>query len=224
MTTVAAEAVLFDLDGTLVDSAADLYAAMNHLCAEHGHPPPEFARFRGLVSQGARAMLALAFPDLEREAREAHLPRFLEIYAAAVLDHSTPFDGIEAVLAHIEDNGRRWGIVTNKPEYLARAVVQGMGWQQRCAVLVGGDTLAVKKPDPAPLTHACAQMGVEPQRCVYVGDDRRDVEAPRAIGMKAVVALWGYREADDDPHSWMGDAYAELPVQLLRPGMLSPLP
>jgi phosphoglycolate phosphatase len=150
------------------------------------------------------------------------LPRLLEIYGAAVLTHSTPFDGIERVLQHIEDHGRPWGIVTNKPEYLARAVVQGMGWEQRCAVLVGGDTLSVKKPDPAPLSYACDQLRVAPARCVYIGDDRRDVEAPQALGMKAVVALWGYREEDDDPKSWAGDAYVETPVQLLLPGMLSP--
>ena len=148
--------VLFDLDGTLVDSAVDLLNAINALAAREGHAPTTLERLRPVVSKGARAMLAIAFTDRDEPAREALRQPFLDLYAEAISAHSTPFAGIEEVLAGIEAAGARWGIVSNKPHYLCVGVVKAMGWERRSAVLLGGDSLPQRKPDPEPLWHACA--------------------------------------------------------------------
>ena len=217
-----APAVLFDLDGTLVDSAVDLLQALNRVLAADGRVSLELPALRPVVSKGARAMLAVGFPDLTVEQREARVPEFLSAYAEAVAQHSTPFDGVEDVLATIEAAGVRWGIVTNKPLYLARDVVASMGWSERCAVLVGGDSLPTKKPEPEPLLHACAALALPPSAALYVGDDERDVLAARRAGMKSVIALWGYREAHEDPAGWGADRAAANPLDLLAPGLLAP--
>ncbi len=223
MRTTIAPLVLFDLDGTLVDSAADLLAAMNRLRADEHLPPLPMDGFRQVVSKGGRAMLRAAYPELDEHEREARLPVFLGYYAERLAEHSTPFDGIERVLAAIEASGARWGIVTNKALYLAREVVAGMGWARRCALLVGGDSLPVKKPAPDQLLHACRELGVAPADGVYVGDDERDIVAARAAGMKSVAALWGYRGDDEDPFAWRADACAVHPIDLLADGRLEPL-
>jgi phosphoglycolate phosphatase len=195
-------AVLFDLDGTLAHTAPDLIAAVNRILTEESRPPLPDLALRPLVSKGGRALLARAFDDLAEEAREPLLPRFLAAYADALAVHTRPFDGIEALLEAIEARGWPWGIVTNKPEGLAIGVVEGLGWSTRSKALVGGDTLPVRKPAPEPLWLAASQLGVPPDACLYVGDDARDVEAAKAAGMPSVAALWGYREAHEDPRNW----------------------
>jgi N-acetyl-D-muramate 6-phosphate phosphatase len=214
--------VLFDLDGTLVDSAVDLLNALNVILGREGRPALSLSQLRPVVSKGGRAMLGVGFPELDAREREAFLQPFLDVYADAVARHSTPFEGVAEVLAAIEGAGSRWGIVTNKPAYLAEGVVATMGWRQRCAVLLGGDSLPRKKPEPDQLLHACAQLQVPPSRCVYVGDDERDIVAARNAGMRSVAALWGYRLDDDHPAAWGADSHADLPRDLLRPGLLSP--
>lgn len=223
MSVRIAPVVLFDLDGTLVDSAADLLAAMNRLRADDGLPALPMDGFRQVVSKGGRAMLKVAYPQLDDDTRESRLQVFLDYYAERLAEHSTPFDGVERVLDAIEAAGARWGIVTNKAMYLARDVVAGMGWSRRTAVLVGGDSLPVKKPDPGQLLFACRELGIAPAECVYVGDDERDVVAARAAGMKSVAALWGYRGDDEDPADWRPDASAGRPHDLLADGLLEPL-
>jgi phosphoglycolate phosphatase len=208
---------LFDLDGTLLDSAPDMLAAVNALRAEDGQPPMALAALRPHVSKGARAMLAAGFPVLDADARAAMVPAFLAAYERELARHGGPFAGIEPMLAALEGAGSRWGIVTNKPEYLARALMPLLGWESRCAVLVGGDTLPVRKPDPLPLLHAAQVLGVEAADCVYVGDDARDIVAARAAGMPSVVALWGYRLDEDDPDAWAGDVMVQQPRDLLDP-------
>lgn len=212
--------VLFDLDGTLVDSAVDLLNALNIIVAREGRQVLTLPVLRPVVSKGGRAMLAIAFPERDAVAREALLQPFLDVYAQAVAAHSTPFEGVAEVLGAIEAAGSRWGIVTNKPYYLAEGVVATMGWSSRSAILIGGDTLPRKKPDPDQLLHACATLGVHVSDCVYVGDDQRDVDAARNAGMKSVAALWGYRQAHEDPVTWQPDAIANLPIDLLRAGVL----
>lgn len=209
--------VLFDLDGTLLDSAPDFVATIAVLRAGRGEPSMPGAQLRPHVSRGARAMLAAAFPALDEAGREALVQPFLDVYRGELAKHGGPFDGVEALLSAIESSGSRWGIVTNKPEALARALLPLLGWQSRCAVLVGGDTLAVRKPDPLPLLHAARTLGVVAGDCVYVGDDERDIAAARAAGMPAVAALWGYRLDDDDPAAWQGDLLADAPADLLDP-------
>ena len=208
-------AVLFDLDGTLVDSAPDLARAANRVLADHGRPPVAYERLRQVVSKGGRAMLAVSFPDFSDAEREPLLPVFLRYYGEALAVDSLLFDGVDELLAALDARGIRWGIVTNKPEGLARGVVDGFGWRQRCAVLVGGDTLPTRKPDPAPLFHACDRLGIEAATALYVGDDLRDVQAARAAGMPCVAALWGYREDGDDPHRWQADHVAARATDVL---------
>lgn len=200
-------AVLFDLDGTLADTAPDLVAAVNRLRVEEGRTPLPDAALRPLVSKGGRALLARAFADLDADAREPLLPRFLAAYAEALAVHTRPFAGIDALLAAIEARGWPWGIVTNKPEALARGVVGGLGWSMRSSVLVGGDTLPVRKPAPEPLWLAAERLGIAPAHCLYVGDDARDIDAAQAAGMPCVAALWGYREAHEDPRAWLALAH-----------------
>jgi len=208
-------AVLFDLDGTLLDSAPDMLATVNGMRAARDIPPMPLAELRPHVSRGARAMAAAAFPLVDAQTRETWIPEFLERYFAELGRHGKPFDGVEDLLAAIEDSGSRWGIVTNKPEYLAQALLPLLGWQTRCAVMIGGDTLPVRKPDPLPLTHAAGVLGVPPSECVYVGDDRRDIQAARAADMRSIVALWGYRLPDDKPEEWGGDAMVATARELL---------
>lgn len=209
------ELVLFDLDGTLLDSAPDFVATINVMRARRRQPSIAAATLRPHVSRGSRAMLTAAFPQLDADAREALVPEMLEQYRQELARHGAPFDGIPELLAAIEAAGSRWGIVTNKPEYLARALLPLLGWEQRCAVLVGGDTLAVAKPDPRPLLHAAETLALTADRCVYVGDDERDILAARTALMRSVVALWGYRREDDDPATWHGDLMAASPHELL---------
>jgi len=208
---------LFDLDGTLLDSAPDMLATVNTMRADRGEPPMPLSALRPHVSRGARAMAAAAFPLVDADIRETWIPEFLDRYQVELGRHGRPFDDIETMLAAIEDSGSRWGIVTNKPEYLARALMPLLGWETRCAVLIGGDTLAARKPDPLPLTHAAQLLGVAPAECVYVGDDARDIIAARAAGMASVVALWGYRRDGDVPAEWGGDVMVEAPHALIDP-------
>lgn len=218
METVAfPKAVLFDLDGTLLDSAPDMVAAIDAMRAARGQSPMPLAELRPHVSKGARAMVAAAFPQVDADERERWIPEFLEHYQRELGRHGGLFEGIEPMLAALERAGCVWGIVTNKPEYLARLLMPVLGWEQRCAVLIGGDTLKARKPDPLPLQVAAERIGVAPADCIYVGDDERDIVAARAAGMPSVVALWGYRLDGDDPVAWQGDVMIEDPVALWQP-------
>lgn len=207
------DAVLFDLDGTLVDSAPDLVAAMQRLCLELGQPDPDMAGVRAAVSKGGRAMLRRGLPGMDDAHYDALLPRFLDLYAADIAQLSRPFDGVDALIGAIEARGARWGVVTNKPGWLARPLLRQLGWSERSAALVSGDCLAVKKPDPAPILRACELAGVAPQRCAYVGDDLRDIEAGRAAGMLTVAAAWGYLDGED-PQLWAADWVAQSAREL----------
>ena len=212
------KAVLFDLDGTLLDSAPDMLAVANQMRAARGLGPMPMEALRAHVSKGSRAMVGAAFPDLDIEQRDAMVQEFLDIYERELGLHSVLFDGVEAMLAALEAAGSPWGIVTNKPEYLARKIMPQLRWETRCAVLIGGDTLSARKPDPLPLIVAAQRMGIEPNDCIYVGDDERDIIAARAAGMPSVVALWGYRLAEDDPVAWKGDVMIDSPAQLIEAG------
>lgn len=211
--------VLFDLDGTLLDSAPDFVATLNRMLAERGDAPIPIEALRPHVSKGARAMLAAGFPRLDVAERDAMIPEFLDIYQQELARHGAPFEGIESLLSAIEAAGCRWGIVTNKPEYLAVQLLPLLGWQRRCAVLVGGDTLPVRKPDPLPLLHAAEQLGLGASDCAYVGDDERDIIAARAAAMPSIAALWGYRLDEDDPATWQADISVETPRALLDPAV-----
>lgn len=208
---------LFDLDGTLLDSAPDMVATVNRMLATRGRAPMPLQDLRPHVSKGARAMSGAAFPELSIEQRDALVPEFLKVYAEELGKHGTPFEGIEAMLRALEGAGGRWGIVTNKPEYLARDLMPLLGWETRCAVLIGGDTLPERKPNPLPLQEAARLLNADIADCVYVGDDERDIQSARAAGMASIAALWGYRLDQDLPANWQADVMLERSTDLLDP-------
>ncbi len=210
--------VLFDLDGTLLDSAPDMLATVNRMRATRGQGPMQLAELRPHVSRGSRAMSAAAFPELGGEVPPGMIREFLDVYETELGRSSGLFDGVAALLEAIEADGARWGIITNKPEYLARQVIPQLDWESRCAILIGGDTLPERKPHPLPLLHAAQALGTLIEDCVYVGDDQRDIEAARAAGMRSVVALWGYRGDDEQPRAWGGDAMADTLHEMLEVG------
>ena len=211
--------VLFDLDGTLLDSAPDMAATVNRMRAARGQGAMPLADLRPHVSKGSRAMSAAAFPELGGEVPAEMIREFLDLYEGELGKHSLLFDGVPDLLDAIESAGSRWGIVTNKPEYLAKQVLPQLGWDARSAILIGGDTLPQRKPHPLPLLHSAEMLGVAIEDCVYVGDDQRDIDAARGAGMRSIVALWGYRRDDDDPATWGGDALVESARELLDPAV-----
>lgn len=207
--------VLFDLDGTLVDSAADLYRALQALCAERGGEVPPFQSVRQVVSSGARAIVRGAFPGWSDEQLAALMPRYLEIYRGMLDGDTRTFDGVDDLLAALDAHGVPWAIVTNKAGFLSMPLLQNLGLAERAAAIVCGDTLPTRKPDPAMLLHACALASIEPARCVMVGDDRRDIEAGQRAGMPTLAAVWGYWDADVPAHGG-ADAAPATPRDLAR--------
>ena len=210
------QAVLFDLDGTLLDSAPDMLATANAMLAARSRAPISLDALRPVVSKGSRAMVSVAFPALDQAERDALVPEFLQRYEALIGQHAVLFDGVAGMLDALDVAGCVWGIVTNKPEYLARLIVPQLGWETRCKVLIGGDTLAQRKPHPLPLLAAAERMRIDPATCIYVGDDERDIVAANAAGMASVAALWGYRLDADDPLTWGAETMVAQPAQLQR--------
>lgn len=210
-------AVLFDLDGTLIDSAPDLAGAVNTLRERHGMPPVAYERLRPMVGSGARGMVGAAFGVAPGDAGfEALRDEFLSIYEGALLQRTAVFDEMQPVLEAIESAGLPWGIVTNKAERFAKPVVHGLGLHKRASALICGDTTAHAKPHPAPLLEAARRMNVAPGACVYVGDDLRDVQAGRAAGMHTLAAAWGYLGQGDAIDAWGADGLLDRPSFLLK--------
>lgn len=208
-------AVLFDLDGTLLDSAPDLIHAANRLRARHGLGTVSVEAFRPQVSKGGRAMLAAAFAHLDADQREALLPQFLDDYRQHCAVDSRLFGGFWEVLDALQAADFRLGIITNKVAWLTTPLLAEIGLSSRFGVVLSGDSLPERKPHPAPVLAACAALGVTPAEAVMVGDDRRDIEAGRAAGCQTLAAGWGYIAADEDIHAWGADAVLDLPRQLL---------
>ncbi len=207
--------MLFDLDGTLLDTARDLTDALNELRRQEGLAPLELARVRGLVSHGALALTRLGFPRAAESELLSLRDRLLGIYGAALAVHTRPFEGMLELLAHLERERIPWGVVTNKSQALARPLLEALGLARRAGVIVGGDTLPERKPHPRPLLFAAERLGVAPAETVYVGDAERDVLAARAAGMRAVVACFGYIGPGEDPRAWPADAWLASPHEIL---------
>jgi 2-phosphoglycolate phosphatase len=217
MTMARCEAVLFDLDGTLVDSAPDLAGAANDLRAQRGLPPLAFELLRPMVGAGARGMVGAAFGTRPGDVQfEALRDAFLARYAERLLDRTMVFDAMHPVLQALEAVGMRWGIVTNKAARFTEPIVDGLALRARASALVCGDTTPHSKPHPAPLLEGARQLGLQAARCVYVGDDQRDVVAGRAAGMATLVALWGYLGDGPPVHEWGADAILGTPADLLN--------
>jgi phosphoglycolate phosphatase len=209
-------AVLFDLDGTLADSAGDLAIALNRIREARGLPAVAPADLRPYASSGARGLLHRGMGiTTEHPEYTALREAFLANYAACLAQTTTLFDGMEETLRAIETRGLRWGIVTNKFARFTAAVVAALGLAERAAVVVSGDTTPHAKPHPAPLLHAAQALRVEPRACVYVGDDLRDVEAGNAAGMATLVASYGYIGVGGDPSRWPARGWIARPVDLL---------
>jgi phosphoglycolate phosphatase len=212
----AVEALLLDLDGTLLDTAPDMGGALNRLLAEEGRAPLEFAVIRPVVSHGAMRLVRLGFPAAEGDDFERLRLRFLALYATNLAEHTRPFPGLLDVLDQVERMDVPWGIVTNKPGWLTTPLLAQLELDQRASVVVSGDTVAERKPHPLPLLHAAETIRVMPQHCVYVGDAERDIQAGRAAGMRTVVAAYGYIGADEDPTQWAATGIVDEPAELLR--------
>ena len=207
--TDAIDCVLFDLDGTLVDTAPDMVASLNMLRAEECLSPLEYAPLRRFVSHGAMGLLKAGMPPGDATRLADLSARFLEIYAGRVCRESRLFAGLDSLLDQIELEGWRWGVVTNKPTYLSEPLLAGLELSARLSALVCGDTLDKRKPDPDPVLHACELAGVRPTAAVYIGDDKRDMIAGRAAGCATVAAAYGYVVPGDEPASWGADAIVE---------------
>lgn len=210
-------AVLFDLDGTLVDSALDLGGAGNDLRARRGLPPLPLEVFRPLTGTGARGMLRVALGTAQEDADfEALKDEYLAIYATRLTRLTRVFDAMAPVLDALDAAALPWGIVTNKHSRFAEPVVAGTGLATRSRVLVCGDTTARAKPFPDPLLEAARRLSVDPAHCLYVGDDLRDIQAGQAAGMGTVAAAWGYLGDGEPIEAWGADHLARTPAGLIE--------
>jgi phosphoglycolate phosphatase len=210
----APRALLFDLDGTLADTAPDLAAAVNKLLTLRGLPPASYEVLRPVASAGARGLIGAAFGIAPADAGYEELRvGFLDHYAAQIADNTTLFSGIETLLLHVQHQGLQWGIVTNKPARFTDALLPLIGLQH-AACVISGDTMAHAKPHPAPMFEAARQLQLAPEQCWYIGDDLRDIDAGKAAGMPTIAAGWGYG-GQSEPLAWKADAIAAQPEDLL---------
>lgn len=210
-------ALLFDLDGTLVDSAPDLAGAANDMLEARGQPPCAYDTMRPHAGSGARGMLGVAFGQRPGDAGyDALRDEFLRVYAARLLRHTRLFDDVATMLAAAHRAGLAIGIVTNKALHLAEPLVGGLGLRPPASVLIGGDSTPHTKPHPAPLWAACAGLGVDATRCVYVGDDPRDMRAAQAAGMPGWAAAWGYLGVHEPLAAWGAAAVLDSPLAVLK--------
>tara|TARA_R110002074_G_scaffold402329_1_gene607289 strand:+ start:15555 stop:16211 length:657 start_codon:yes stop_codon:yes gene_type:complete len=200
------EHILFDLDGTLADTADDLANALNAIRLQHGLTALPKEVIRPTVSLGGNAMIKLAF-DLEEGDTGFEIIRdeFLNYYRANIAQETRLFDGMEKLLISLESENKPWGIVTNKSSWLTEPLLKALSLDERAACVISGDTLEEKKPHPAPILHACRLMQSDPATTIYIGDAQRDIEAGRRAGTKTLIALYGYIDDDDDPADWGAD-------------------
>ncbi len=211
------QALLFDLDGTLVDTADDLGAALNYVLAEHQLPLCTAEQYRPVASHGAKGLLELGFgAELSRFDFFELRSMLLQFYAAHICDHSRLFAGGAELITTLNKQHIPWGIVTNKPYKLAASMLRQLPELAGCGILLGGDSLGVRKPDPTPLFMASHQLKVPAKHCWYVGDAERDIEAGRRAGMTTVLAGFGYIGACDKPELWQADLRIEQLSELIN--------
>lgn len=206
--------VLFDLDGTLADTAPDLAASLNHVLKNHDYDPLPYEIIRPIVSHGGMALVTLGFgedhPDFDSLYKE-----LLEYYKNNIANETTLFPGMNELLQELENENINWGVVTNKPGWLTDPLLDALNLTSRAATIVSGDTLEQRKPHPAPLLHACNQAGSKAEECLYIGDAERDIEAGNRAGMTTIVALFGYIAESDTPHTWGAHASINSPQAII---------
>ncbi|HRH79982.1 MAG TPA: HAD-IA family hydrolase [Thiobacillaceae bacterium] len=212
----AYKTILFDLDGTLVDTAPDLAATLNEMRARRGMAPLPDPLTRPQASHGTRGLLRVGFGLTPEDAGfETLRGEFLALYETRLTERSGIFPGIGELLGGLEAAGLAWGVVTNKPARYTEPLLAHLGLMTRAAIVVSGDTCAHSKPHPAPLLHACGKTASRPEECLYVGDAERDIRAATAAGMPALIALYGYLAEDDTPEEWGGSGLIRHPGQIL---------
>ncbi|MDX2507841.1 MAG: HAD-IA family hydrolase [Gammaproteobacteria bacterium] len=209
------KAVLFDLDGTFADTAPDLAAALNRVLLEEGKTPLPLETIRPVVSHGGIALIRLGFNlSVEHSDFKRLKQRLLAIYQDNLSELTTLFEGMDELLQTLENNHIAWGIVTNKPGWLTDPLMEQLGFSNRAATIVSGDTTKERKPHPEPLLYACRQINCQPSECLYVGDAERDIIAGNNAGMTTLTALFGYIEANDRPENWGADAMIKHPKEI----------
>ncbi len=208
--------VLFDLDGTLVDTAPDLGAALNRLLAEDGRPPLDAHVMRPCSSKGARGLLKLGYGIEQEDEDYGDLrDRYLKIYAANICNSSQLFKGMPELLTALVERDITWGVVTNKPAWLANPLMAALDFPSPAACIVGGDQVPKPKPDPAALELACELIDLPAERCIYVGDAKRDIVAGKRAGMQTIAVSYGYIEDGDAANQWGADWVIDSPLQIL---------
>ncbi len=218
--------VLFDLDGTLLDTAPDMVASLNQLCDEEDQPVLSYDLARSHVSNGSLGLLNVAFGDRQQEQFPRLQKRFLAIYESRLCEATVLFPGMQALLDALDKAALSWGVVTNKPAYLTEPLLDALKLLEGCAVVVSGDTLPVRKPHPEPILHALEKTGVTADQSVYVGDAARDIQSGTAAGVATVAATYGYIQPGDNPADWNADYSidhpGELPPILAKCGLIIP--
>ncbi|NOQ77625.1 MAG: HAD-IA family hydrolase [Methylococcaceae bacterium] len=210
-------AILFDLDGTLVDTAPDLAFALNTLLEQEGHSRLPYDDIRPVASHGSAALLALGFGISTEDTSYSPLQkRFLQLYQDNIARETALFEGMEEVLSALEKANIVWGIVTNKPAFLTEPLLAQLNLTHRAACIVSADTTPFSKPHPAPMLHACDIIQHQPESCLYIGDAQRDIEAGKNANMQTVTALYGYLSEQDDPDSWFADTVIQHPRDILQ--------
>jgi phosphoglycolate phosphatase len=210
-------AILFDLDGTLADTAPDLAFALNTLLKEQGKKPLSYKEIRPVASNGSAGLLKLAFQITPDDMKYRHLQqRFLEIYRENIARSTTLFEGMPEVLAQLEDKQISWGIVTNKPAFLTDPLVEKLKLTSRAACVVSGDSTAHSKPHPAPMLLASRLIHHPAHNCLYIGDAKRDIEAGKNAQMQTVIARYGYLTSKDKPDNWQANAIIDHPSEILQ--------
>lgn len=206
--------VLFDLDGTLVDTAPDLIACLNKALMQNGFEKVSSDKLKPFISYGAVAMINKSVQNIDSLTQKKVLDTMLECYQHNIAEHSQFFSGMAETLCTIESLGLKWGIVTNKRERFTNPLITALNLNERVACVISGDTTANSKPHPEPMLKACAQANVKPEECVYIGDALHDINAGKNAKMKTLAAVYGYLKPDDTPDNWGADALIESPEQL----------
>ena len=208
------QCVLFDLDGTLLDTSYDFAYALNQTCRHFNQPTLRYQDIRTVVSQGGLAMTQLAFPELEGDALEEKRQYFLDVYFNNIANHTRLFPGLEKGLELLAEHNLTWGIVTNKPGWLTEKLLEHIDFPSQPASVIAGDTLDVRKPHPEPMWLAAKQCGVKPEHCIYLGDHPRDIEAGINANMMTGAALFGYLPQSATDKDWPADVFFETPFEI----------